>query len=107
LGAVETRNASSYAKQIPLATQQLNEISKRINHAEAYLRSISCLVAADAIRDLQCAEKDHLELTVAAHLESLREQDSNDYLELSLRKAISRINDILETLRFELEEDDE
>ena len=63
---------AAYATVVAKVTVVFDRISKRANACEAALRSRGLSAAADAIRRLQQAEKEKLELTAARHLGAFR-----------------------------------
>ena len=100
--AVETNSLNDYGAAVQRATKRFDAVSTRINNCESELRKRNAIVA-DCVRQLQDAEKDHLELTAASHLAALRMEDTND-LDHKLSKTIQQVNDALDALRMETDD---
>ena len=86
-------------------TVVFDRISKRANACEAALRSRGLSAAADAIRRLQEAEKEKLELTAARHLGAFRPDTdaATAHLERRSREVVASVNEALEDLACELD----
>lgn len=95
--ALEARDPALYATGCEQVTTEFDSISKAINQAETELQG----AAAKAVRALQLAEKDKLELTAASHLAAFRRDPdpSIDHLNSSLVDVVTRINDAIDELK--------
>ena len=96
---------AAYATVVAKVTVVFDRISKRANACEAALRSRGLSAAADAIRRLQEAEKEKLELTAARHLGAFRPDTdaATAHLERRSREVVASVNEALEDLACELD----
>ena len=96
---------AAYATVVAKVTVVFDRISKRANACEAALRSRGLSAAADAIRRLQGAEKEKLELTAARHLGAFRPDTdaATAHLERRSREVVASVNEALEDLACELD----
>ena len=96
---------AAYATVVAKVTVVFDRISKRANACEAALRSRGLSAAADAIRRLQEAEKEKLELTAARHLGAFRPDTdaATAHLERRSRDVVASVNEALEDLACELD----
>eukprot|EP00128_Syssomonas_multiformis_P014176 Colp12_sorted_trinity150504_noHs@27197 len=101
-----------YRTAVADITKSFSNISQEVNDIEAGLRDRSQhLDVADNIRNLQCLEKDKLEMTVHYQLARQDLKDMEDMgtsitseLKRSLHQVQGKIVECMEELRYELEE---
>lgn len=98
----QRKRADLYVAGVSRLTKDFETLSREVNRAEIELRRRGLEGAADAVRSLQNAEREKLELTAATHLSYFRgEREEDEYVSGKMRKALSDIASAIEDLKAE------